>query len=85
MTQAQQTTVELGFNTAQLQGLMGVVKEEPEKGQTVWQAKTSWKNGDGFRSEANINDHIIPMDEPEALGGSSTAPNMVEMVLGAYG
>ena len=25
------------------------------------------------------------MDEPSALGGSDTAPNMVEMVLGAYG
>jgi hypothetical protein len=25
------------------------------------------------------------MDEPSALGGTDTAPNMVEFVLGAYG
>jgi len=29
--------------------------------------------------------HTVPMDEPNQLGGSDTGPNMVEMVLGAYG
>jgi uncharacterized OsmC-like protein len=29
--------------------------------------------------------HTVPMDEPMQLGGSDTAPNMVEVVLGAYG
>ena len=85
MTLEQQATVELGFDTAQLQGLMGVVQAEPEKGQTVWQANTTWKKGSGFRSEAKIRDFNVSMDEPDLLGGSNTAPNMVEMVLGAYG
>jgi uncharacterized OsmC-like protein len=80
------TTVELGFNLPQLQGLIGAIKDKPEVGQTVWKANTSWKKGDGFRSQATIRDFVtIPMDEPPPLGGSNSAPNMVEMVLGAYG
>jgi uncharacterized OsmC-like protein len=39
----------------------------------------------GFRSQAQIRDFTIAMDEPPPLGGSNTAPNMVEMVLAAYG
>ena len=39
----------------------------------------------GFRSQTQIRDFTVTMDEPTALGGSDTAPNMVEMVLGAYG
>ncbi|MDN5860029.1 MAG: OsmC family protein, partial [Pseudonocardia sp.] len=75
--------VDLGFDKAKLAGLINKVKEEPEVGQTVWTANTSWKGG--FRSEANIRTHTVPMDEPEQLGGSDTGPNMVETVLGAYG
>ena len=85
MTQEQQATAELGVNLGQLRGLMGAIEEEPEVGKTVWKASSVWKKGDGFRSVAHINEHEIAMDEPEALGGSATAPNMVEMVLGAYG
>ncbi|MCB0186685.1 MAG: OsmC family protein, partial [Caldilineaceae bacterium] len=32
-----------------------------------------------------IRDFTVSMDEPDALGGSNTSPNMVEVVLGAYG
>jgi uncharacterized OsmC-like protein len=78
-------TVELGFDLPQLQGLMGAVKDQPGTGQTVWKANTSWKKGDGFRSQATIRDFTVSMDEPPPLGGSNSAPNMVEMVLGAYG
>ncbi|MFQ5613597.1 MAG: OsmC family protein [Anaerolineae bacterium] len=81
----EQATVELGFDIAQLQGLMGAVQGKPEAGQTVWKANTTWAKGSGFRSEAQIRDFSVPMDEPDVLGGSNTAPNMVEMVLGAYG
>jgi len=75
--------VSLGFDIAQLQGLMSAVKEKPEAGNTIWQAKTEWKGG--FQSQAHIRGFTVTMDEPEVLGGTDTAPNMVEMVLGAYG
>jgi uncharacterized OsmC-like protein len=32
-----------------------------------------------------VRDHVVQLDEPEALGGTNTAPNMVEAVLAAYG
>ena len=83
MTEQQTHVVSLGFDLPQLQGLIGAVADKPEVGQTVWQAKTEWQRG--FQSQAQIRNFTIPMDEPGALGGSDTAPNMVEMVLGAYG
>lgn len=83
MTEQQKVTVALGFDLEQLQGLIGAVQEQPAAGQTVWQAKTSWQRG--FQSQAQIRTFTIAMDEPSALGGSDTAPNMVEVVLGAYG
>jgi uncharacterized OsmC-like protein len=76
-------TVSLGFDQQQLEGLMGHVRQTPEAGQTVWSANTRWLGG--FRSQAQIRDFTIDMDEPPPLGGSNTAPNMVEVVLGAYG
>src|SRR6478672_4880761 len=83
MTEQQTHVVSLGFDLPQLQGLIGAVADKPEVGQTVWQAKTEWQRG--FQSQAQIRNFTIPMDEPGALGGSDSAPNMVEMVLGAYG
>ncbi|MQA15149.1 MAG: hypothetical protein GEV09_13545 [Pseudonocardiaceae bacterium] len=79
--------VDLGFDTEQLGKLIEKVKDNPETGSTVWKASTAWKNG--LRSEATIHregkDHTVPMDEPTPMGGSDTAPNMVEVVLGSYG
>ncbi len=83
MTEKQKVAVSLGFDLAQLQGLIGAVQETPVAGQTVWKARTAWQRG--FQSQAQIRTFTVPMDEPSALGGSDTAPNMVEMVLGAYG
>ncbi len=83
MTEQQKSAVSLGFNLEQLQGLIGAVQATPTVGQTVWKAKAAWQNG--FQSQAQIRNFTIPMDEPNALGGSDTAPNMVEMILGAYG
>jgi uncharacterized OsmC-like protein len=82
-TQAPHATVNLGFDQQQLEGLIAKVKEEPEVGKTVWQARTHWLGG--FKSEAQIREFSLQMDEPPPLGGSNTAPNMVEVVLGAYG
>ena len=80
-------SVDLGFDLGQLQNLVAAVKADPANGNTVWEVDTTWKGG--FRSEANIKSygrsHTIQMDEPPALGGADSAPNMVEVVLGAYG
>ena len=75
--------VRVGFDQEKLSGLIEHIKDKPEAGQTVWKAKTNWLGG--FRSQAQIRDFTVSMDEPDALGGSDTSPNMVEMVLGAYG
>lgn len=72
-----------GFNQDALMGLINAVKADPAVGKTVWKANTQWLGG--FRSQAKIRDFTVSMDEPTALGGSDTGPNMVEMVLGAYG
>ncbi len=74
---------EEGFDKQALLGLIDAVRSNPEAGKTVWKAATKWHGG--FRSEAQIRDFSIVMDEPTALGGTNTAPNMVEVVLGAYG
>ncbi len=64
--------------------LVEAVQENPDNGQTEWQATVNWKGA--FRSEVSIRDFDpIPSDEPAGLGGSDTAPNPVEQVLGALG
>lgn len=82
------TKVNLGFDAERLMGVINAVKEDPSRGKTVWKAEANWKQG--FQSEATFNNagggpFTVPMDEPESMGGSGTAPNMVEQVLGAYG
>lgn len=72
-----------GVPVVAVEGLIGAVKADPAKGQTQWRAVTNWKGG--FQCESKIRDHTILMDEPAALGGTNTGPNMVESVLAAYG
>lgn len=66
-----------------VEGLVNAVKNDPAKGQTKWNAVTTWKGG--FVCESKIRNHTVHMNEPTALGGTDTAPNMVETVLAAYG
>ncbi|MEX2401554.1 MAG: OsmC family protein [Rhodothermales bacterium] len=72
-----------GVPVADCLGLVNHVKDNPDAGQTVWAAVTTWKGG--FQCHNVIRDHAVEMDEPEQLGGTNTAPNMVEQVLAAYG
>lgn len=72
-----------GLDVDQLLNIVNTVKAQPDLGKTMWRAHTQWKGG--FQSEAEIRGFKIQMDEPPDLGGSNTAPNMVEVVLGAYG
>jgi len=63
---------------------VAALAEDPDRGQTEWQATVTWTGA--FRSEASIRDFDpIPSDEPDGLGGTDTAPNPVEQVLGALG
>ena len=72
-----------GVPVSAVAGLVEAVKADTDKGQTKWNAVTTWKGG--FNCESQIRDHTIYMNEPDALGGTDTAPNMVETVLAAYG
>lgn len=40
---------------------------------------------EGFRTEAQIRDFRLTVDEPEVLGGTDKGPNPVELVLAALG
>ena len=65
-------------------GLAQAIQVDPERGATVWSASVTWKGA--FRSEAQVRDfEPIPSDEPIGLGGTDTAPNPVEQLLGALG
>ncbi len=69
---------------ATVAGLVGNIRTEPEHAKTTWQASVSWQGA--FRSEARVREFDpIQSDEPEALGGTDTAPNPVEQVLAALG
>lgn len=69
---------------ATVAALTEAISAEPERASTTWKADVTWKGG--FRSEARIRDFApIPSDEPEGLGGTDTAPNPVEQLLGALG
>ena len=60
------------------------VASDRTKGATVWSATVDWKGA--FRSEARVRDFApLASDEPTGLGGTDTAPNPVEQLLGALG
>ena len=79
--------VDLGFDQERLTSLMGRVGDDPEVGRIV--SRATAERRDGLRSEARIRRrdrvHTVILDEPASMGGSDAGPNMVEMVLGAYG
>jgi uncharacterized OsmC-like protein len=64
--------------------LADAITEDPAKADTTWAASVSWDGG--FRTTTNIRDFApIATDEPKGLGGTETAPNPVEQLLGALG
>ena len=83
MTATYETTLN-DVNLPAVAALTETVAGDRAKGATVWKASVDWKGA--FRSEANIRDFApIPSDEPTGLGGTDTAPNPVEQLLGALG
>jgi uncharacterized OsmC-like protein len=79
----QTATLVNGLDVDNLMKVVGAVKENWEKGKTVWKASTSWKGG--FKVETCSRDFTLLADEPEMLCGTNTAANPVEMILQAYG
>jgi uncharacterized OsmC-like protein len=73
-----------GIDTTTIAALRGKLQEEPGQGDTLWKAEVIWQGG--FRNQIRTRD--LPAgyaDEPEVLGGTNTAPNPVEQLLGALG
>jgi uncharacterized OsmC-like protein len=81
------TTSTLTLNNvdiAAVGALADAITADPVKADTTWRASVSWDGG--FRTTTTIRDFApIPTDEPEGLGGTDTAPNPVEQLLGALG
>jgi uncharacterized OsmC-like protein len=72
--------VDLGAVT----GLIAAIQENPQAANTTWSAQVQWAGG--FRSEAHVREFApLPSDEPSALGGTDSAPNPVEQLLGSLG
>lgn len=64
--------------------LVQAVQQDPAHGRTTWAAHVSWQGA--FRSESRVRDfEPAASDEPVGLGGSDSAPNPVEQLLGALG
>jgi uncharacterized OsmC-like protein len=72
-----------GLETEKLMEVVGQVKQNWEKGRTVWKASTKWLSG--FKVQTCSRDFTLLADEPEMLCGTNTASNPVEMILQAYG
>ena len=82
---ADTTTIRLNdVDIGMVSDLARKILETPDLAASRWAAEVSWKGG--FRSETKIRSFDpVPSDEPKPLGGTNTAPNPVEQVLGALG
>lgn len=64
--------------------LSTAIIDDAERAATTWAASVRWTGG--FRSEATVRGFApVPSDEPPGLGGTDSAPNPVEQLLGALG
>jgi uncharacterized OsmC-like protein len=73
-----------GVDVSKIAALGGKIQEEPAQGDTLWKAEVIWEGG--FRNQIRVRDlPVAYADEPEVLGGTNTAPNPVEQLLGALG
>jgi uncharacterized OsmC-like protein len=64
--------------------LVEEIRQRPSAAQTTWSAQVRWTGG--FRSEATVRNFApTASDEPAGLGGTDSAPNPVEQLLGSLG
>jgi uncharacterized OsmC-like protein len=80
-------TVQTQLNGLDLETLQSVLvgwKAEPAKRQTVWRTRVTWDGG--FANTFQARTHPpVRVDEPTSLGGTDSAPNPAEVLLGALG
>jgi uncharacterized OsmC-like protein len=77
-------TIINGVNVSALGSFVEHVQGTPDYTGTPFSANVVWQGG--FRNEIRVRDlHPLHADEPASLGGSDTAPNPVEQILGAFG
>jgi putative redox protein len=63
--------------------LQATFRGNPNSAKAVFRSKSRLQQG--FRSEVELRDHRLVVDEPAALGGTDTGPNPVELILAALG
>ena len=84
MTTTEATDAINEVNIGAVAGLAAKIQEQPDVASTTWKASVAWQGG--FRSEASVREFApVPSDEPSGLGGTDTAANPVEQLLGALG
>jgi uncharacterized OsmC-like protein len=77
-------TIINGVNVSALGSFVEHVQGKPDYSGTPFSANVVWQGG--FRNEIQVRDlRPLHADEPANLGGSDTAPNPVEQILGAFG
>ncbi len=72
-----------GVDTENLRSLIDRVATHPEEGKFTFRAVTSWDSN--AHSVTRIRGFTLEGDEPAGLLGGDTAPNAVELILGALG
>lgn len=73
-----------GVDLQTVGALVEQIRVNPAAARTEWRSHVRWAGA--FRSESRSRDQRpVPSDEPVTLGGSDTAPNPVEQLLGALG
>ena len=69
-------------NIGAVSALVEAIKAEPERANTTWAASVTWDGG--FQTTTAIRDFPpYATDEPRGLGGTDSAPNPVEQLMGA--
>jgi uncharacterized OsmC-like protein len=78
------TTLIHGVDTGALGSFVEHTQSKPDYAGTAFSANVVWQGG--FRNEIQVRD-LDPQyaDEPAVLGGTDTASNPVEQILGAFG
>jgi len=81
------TTSTIPLNNVNIEAVASLaqaIEAEPAAGDTTWKASVAWDGG--FRTTTTIRGfEPFTTDEPEGLGGTDTAPNPVEQLIGALG
>src|SRR5438067_8386348 len=79
--------VQTRLNGLDLGGLQTIVagwQSDPAKRQTVWRTRVEWQDGFGNTFQSRSHAPVL-VDEPTSLGGTDSAANPAEVLLGALG